>query len=85
MASRDFHHLLRVTRERRRLTQQELAEKIGKREKDIGRWEGGQNMPQIGSVTRLAEALSAPELVELALEQAKLDAGSKRARRGTRR
>lgn len=70
------------------LTQQELAARIGKREKDISRWELGRNVPDLSSVRRIAAALGvsvddlAPPVDRLDEE---LDAVLKRARRDTQR
>jgi len=79
-----FPDNLRRIRAQRGMTQQQLAAKIGKREKDISRWELGKNEPDWSSVRQIAAALDVP-LDDLAAEiDAAADAGSKRARRDRR-
>ncbi|WP_370947040.1 helix-turn-helix domain-containing protein [Amycolatopsis sp. cg5] len=54
-----FGDILRRYRERRTLTQKELADKAGLSERTIRRWETGKHRnPQLMSVHRLADALS---------------------------
>lgn len=45
-------------RKNRRMSQQELAEKIGITQKDISRWENGERSPNDDSCAKLAEALN---------------------------
>ena len=80
-----FHEQLLRLRKQRGLTQAELANSIGGREKDIARWETGKNLPQPPAVRRLAEALDAPDLVQAALDRADALDAERRARRGRRR
>jgi transcriptional regulator with XRE-family HTH domain len=48
---------IRTSREAKNLTQKELADRIGKDEAVISKWERGKNLPQKGNITLLAEAL----------------------------
>lgn len=49
---------IKELREKRRLTQKELAEKIGVSDKAVSKWETGKGLPDIGIVEDLAGALS---------------------------
>jgi transcriptional regulator with XRE-family HTH domain len=57
---------LREIRQRKYLTQQELADKIGSTKANISRLESGDQEPRISTVRRLAEALGV-ELDELVI------------------
>lgn len=48
---------IRELREKRRLTQKELAEKISVSDKTISKWETGKGLPDIGIVEELSKAL----------------------------
>ena len=50
--------MLKELRERKKLTQKELAEKLLISDKTISKWETGKGLPDITLVTPLAEALS---------------------------
>lgn len=45
---------IKELREKRRLTQKELAEKIGVSDKAVSKWETGKGLPDIGIVEDLA-------------------------------
>lgn len=49
---------IKELREKRRLTQKELAEKIGVSDKAVSKWETGKGLPDIGIVEDLAGVLS---------------------------
>jgi transcriptional regulator with XRE-family HTH domain len=51
---------LRAARHARGLTQAELAHRAHVRERQIIRWENGQNVPRVGSVKALARVLGVP-------------------------
>ena len=48
---------IKELRERRRLTQKELAEKINVSDKTVSKWETDKGLPDIGIIEDLAEAL----------------------------
>jgi len=48
---------LKEARQAAGLTQTQLADKIGKKQKDISRWENGERTPSLPSLLLLAEAL----------------------------
>lgn len=48
---------LRPLRQRRGLTQQQLADKVGVEQPTVGRWEKNQRFPDIDNLLSLAEAL----------------------------
>ncbi len=48
---------LRIFRKRAKLTQRELGMKIGYSEKSVSKWELGENMPPVSTLTVLAETL----------------------------
>ncbi len=72
---------LREVRERRFLTQQELADMIGTTKANISRMETGQQRPRPSTVKRLAEALgvSPDELVDWGAGAGTEDAGQGKA------
>lgn len=49
---------IKELREKKRLTQKDLAEKIGVSDKAVSKWETGKGLPDIGIVEDLAGALS---------------------------
>ncbi len=49
---------IKELRERRKITQQELAEKIGVSDKAVSKWETGKGLPDIGIIEELAGALN---------------------------
>ena len=49
--------LLRRTRERQGLTQQELARRLGRPQSMVARWESGEHEFTLATLARLAEAL----------------------------
>ncbi len=65
------HDRLRDARERRFLTQQQLADKAGTSKANISRLEGGDQSPRMSTIVRLAEALGIDpeELVEWGAER----------------
>ncbi len=48
---------IKELRERRKLTQKELSEKIGVSDKAVSKWETGKGLPDIGIIEELAGAL----------------------------
>jgi transcriptional regulator with XRE-family HTH domain len=60
------HDKLRAARERRFLTQQQLADKAGTSKANISRLESGEQNARMSTIVRLAAALGIPpeELVE---------------------
>ncbi len=44
-------------REKRKITQKELSEKIGVSDKTVSKWETGKGLPDIGIIEELARAL----------------------------
>lgn len=48
---------IKELRERRKVTQKELAEKIGVSDKAVSKWETGKGLPDIGIIEELARAL----------------------------
>ena len=48
---------IKELRERRKLTQKELSEKIGVSDKTVSKWETGKGLPDIGIIEELAGAL----------------------------
>ncbi len=48
---------IKELREKRKITQRELAEKIGVIDKTVSRWETGRGLPDIGIIEELAGAL----------------------------
>ena len=48
---------LKAAREAAGLTQVELAEKVGCKQKDISRWENGNREPVASTLKKLAQAL----------------------------
>jgi transcriptional regulator with XRE-family HTH domain len=71
------HDKLRAARERRFLTQQQLADKAGTSKANISRLESGEQNARMSTIVRLAAALDiAPEeLVEWNGEQAEQEKG----------
>lgn len=49
---------IKELRERRKITQKELAEKIGVSDKAVSKWETGKGLPDIGIIEELAGALN---------------------------
>ena len=49
---------IKELREKRKLTQKELADKINVSDKTISKWETGKGLPDIGIVEELSKALS---------------------------
>ena len=49
--------MLREARERRGLTQQQLARRLGRTQSMVARWESGEHEFTLGTLARLAEAL----------------------------
>ena len=49
---------IKTLREKRKLTQKELAEKISVSDKTVSKWETGKGLPDIGIIEELARALS---------------------------
>ena len=62
---------LRKARQRRMLTQAELAQRAGTTEATVNRLENGLQRPRISTVRRLAEALGVPpeDLIEWGAEE----------------
>lgn len=56
---------IKEAREKANLTQQQLAEEIGVRQKDISRWENGRRRPKFEALKKIADACKVP--VELLL------------------
>ncbi len=48
---------IKELRERKKLTQKELSEKIGVSDKAVSKWETGKGLPDIGIIEELAGAL----------------------------
>lgn len=48
---------IKELRERRKITQKELSEKIGVSDKTVSKWETGKGLPDIGIIEELAKAL----------------------------
>ena len=82
-----FPQNLRRLRTERGLTQHQLATLIGKRERDISRWELGDNDPEFASVRRIAVALDVQidDLVAIGEDLDRGIAARRRRPRGTRR
>lgn len=53
----DISERILIRREALRMTQEDLAEKIGKNQQDIYRYESGKFKPNLSSLIALAEAL----------------------------
>lgn len=74
---------IRALREKKNLTQKELAERLMVSDKTVSKWETGRGLPDIGILTELAAVLdvSVPELLtgEIAVNR-NLSANLKRAR-----
>ena len=49
---------IKELRERSKITQKELAEKIGVSDKAVSKWETGKGLPDIGIIEELAGALN---------------------------
>ncbi len=49
--------MLRETRERLGLTQQEVARRLGRTQSMVARWESGEHEIKLATLARLAEAL----------------------------
>ncbi len=59
---RDFACNLKILRQRRGMTQRELAEKLGYAEKTVGKWETCAGMPGVETLVKIAAVLgSAPD------------------------
>ena len=48
---------IKELREKRKITQKELSEKIGVSDKTVSKWETGKGLPDIGIIEELARAL----------------------------
>lgn len=48
---------IRILREQKGLTQEALAEKLGRTQQAVALWESGEREPRVGMLTRLAEVL----------------------------
>ncbi len=61
----EMHQILKRRRAELRLSQEDLASKVGVDKRQIGRWESGNNQPTLGVAAELARALgiSLDELV----------------------
>ncbi len=66
---REVANLLRKTRERQGLTQQELARRLGRPQSMVARWESGEHEFTLGTLARLAEALDCPLTVRFPATQ----------------
>ena len=51
----DKHELLKYMREEHKLSQEELAQKLGKSQKTISAWETGKSYPLLGEIFKMAE------------------------------
>ena len=71
------HDKLRAARERRFLTQQQLADKAGTSKANISRLESGEQKARMSTIVRLAQALdiSPEELVEWGAEHESIETG----------
>ena len=71
------HDKLRETRERRFMTQQQLADKAGTSKANISRLESGDQNARMSTIVRLAEALDVTpeELVEWGAEREGAETG----------
>lgn len=60
-----FSHNLKFYREKHKLTQKQLAEKIGYTEKSVSKWENGSGLPTLEMIAKLADLfeVSLDELV----------------------
>lgn len=61
--------LLRKTRERQGLTQQELARRLGRPQSMVARWESGEHEFTLATLARLAEALECSLTVRFSASQ----------------
>ncbi len=61
----NYGEALRLQREAAKLTQRQLAKKIGTSHQNIGRWEKGEVLPNIDFCVKLAEfyGISVDELI----------------------
>lgn len=71
------HDKLRAARERRFMTQQQLADKAGTSKANISRLESGDQKARMSTIVRLAEALDVrpEELVEWGAEHEAIEMG----------
>ena len=53
----EIARLIRDTRQRRGLTQFDLADRLGSTQSTVARWESGRHDFQVGTVARIAQAL----------------------------
>lgn len=61
--------MLREVRERRGLTQQQLARRLGRTQSMVARWESGEHEFTLGTLARLAEALGCPLTVRFSVKE----------------
>ena len=60
MNSKRLGKKIRLARVEQDLTQTQLAQKIGAKQKSISRYEAGKSIPKIGTLTKLARTLKKP-------------------------
>lgn len=67
----NIHENIKKARKTAGITQKELAQRIGVRQKDISRWENGERTPGIESLVSICMALkvSADTLLEIKIDE----------------
>jgi transcriptional regulator with XRE-family HTH domain len=55
-----FKYNLRLEREKRKLTQEDISKAVGVSRELISRWENGNRLPRIDQLMKLSETLNVP-------------------------
>ncbi|HHY82975.1 MAG TPA: helix-turn-helix transcriptional regulator [Clostridiales bacterium] len=81
MEQRKIGSFLKELRKEKRLTQEQLAEKLNVSGRTVSRWETGSNMPDISLLVELAEfyEVSIPEIIDGERKSEKMDKETKEA------
>lgn len=70
MSAKDMRNAIKTRLEECRMTQKELAEKMGSNESSVSKWISGERIPRLDNFFALAEALGveSSELIEVYLK-----------------
>jgi len=81
LEQRKIGSFLKELRKEKRLTQEQLAEKLNVSGRTVSRWETGSNMPDISLLVELAEfyEVSIPEIIDGERKSEKMDKETKEA------
>lgn len=60
MKEKECKYKIKYYRQLRNMTQQELAHSLGTDPRNIGRWENGENVPNVNDAIRISEILDVP-------------------------